>query len=253
MSYRLRNIGIAVALAVPGGPADDFLRHQLQEERPAGRGRASPSGSPRSDVAVGTSGAEVVATDAFCARAKSPRRNVVPGAISEPYADRDARRHRDDLRGRAGHAQPLQGRSGEQGIKAQLKGRLRAFRLAAAAEHQLLMRHPRRAATTSTSSARSRSGTEPVHACTKVVLRDLLVLKAPDSGAGRKASSAPSRTRASRRSLEVTDAPGAEALPCSLTNGDWTLELRPVTDADRQPGEHSRRLGHIALDGRLGA
>ena len=115
----------------PGGAADDLLRHQLQEAA-CSRARTSfPSGSQPRDIAVGTSGAEV--GDRTCsARSRSPSATSCRARSPSPSRSRRSSPPRRIYEGEQvtlNRFRPL----GEQGIKAQLKGRLRALRAAAAA------------------------------------------------------------------------------------------------------------------------
>ena len=63
---------------------------------------------------------------------------------------------------------------------------------------------------------------------TKVVLRDLLVLKAPSTGNVNKLGAKPDEGFAAI--IALTDAQ-AQKLFHVTTHGDWSLQLRPVTDA----------------------
>ena len=219
MSYRLRNIGIAVALAVLAALLTIF--YVTNYERPAGRGPRSRLVAAR-DVAVGVR--RRGGGDRRLLRAvEVAKRNVVPGAISQPDQIETlvaTERIYEGEQVTLNRFRPL----GEQGIKAQLKGRLRAFELAGS-EHQLLLGTLEGDHVDFVGSLEVGNGVT----LTKVVLRDLLVLKAPNSGAVESQARRRSRTKgfgdppADRRA-------GAEALP-RRHPGDWALQLRPVTDA----------------------
>ena len=190
------------------------------EERPAGRGPRSVWVAAR-DIAVGTPGAEV--GDRRLLRAvEVAKRNVVPGAISEPEQIETLVATERIYEGeQVTLFRPL----GEQGIKAQLKGRLRAFELAGT-EHQLLLGTLEEGDHIDFVGSLEVGNGIPV---TKVVLRDLLVLKAPSTGnVESKLGAKPDEGFAAI--IALTDAQ-AQKLFHVTTHGDWSLQLRPVTDA----------------------
>jgi Flp pilus assembly protein CpaB len=221
MSYRLRNIGIAVVLAVLAALLTIFYVTNYKKSVQQGEDLV-PVWVATRDIPVGTSGAEV--SDRNLLRATEiAKRSVVPGAISKPEQIEALIATEKVYEGEQltlSRFHPL----GEQGIKAQLKGRLRAFELAGN-EHQLLM------GTIDEGDHVDFVGSLEVGnlEVTKVVLRDLLVLKAPESGAVEtKLGARPDEAFAA--TLALTDAQ-AQKLFHVFTHGDWSLQLRPVTDA----------------------
>lgn len=221
MSYRLRNIGIAVVLAVLAALLTIFYVTNYKKSVQQGEDLV-PVWVATRDIPVGTSGAEV--SDRNLLRATEiAKRSVVPGAISKPEQIETLIATEKVYEGEQltlSRFHPL----GEQGIKAQLKGRLRAFELAGN-EHQLLM------GTIDEGDHVDFVGSLEVGnlQVTKVVLRDLLVLKAPESGAVETKLGARS-DEAFAAILALTDAQ-AQKLFHVFTHGDWSLQLRPVTDA----------------------
>jgi len=119
----------------------------------------------------------------------------------------------------------------EQGIRAQLKGNLRALQLAGD-DHQLLngtLKDGDRVDVV----ASIQLGGQLQKSATRVVLRDLLVLKAPETTRiGGKLGSNPNEPFSVM--LAVTDSQ-AQKLFYVTENGKWTLELRPVSDAADSP------------------
>lgn len=222
MSYRLRNIGIAVVLAVLAALLTIFYVTNYKKSVQQGEDLV-PVWVAAHDIPVGTSGSEVGDRN-LLRPLEIAKRSVVPGAISQPeqidqliateriYSGEQLTLNR---------FKPL----GEQGIKAQLKGRLRAIELAGN-EHQLLMGTLEEGDHVDfLGSLEVANGVK----LTKVVLRDLIVLKAPDSGAVEsKLGARPDEAFAAI--LGVTDAQ-SQKLFHVMINGDWHLELRPVTDA----------------------
>ena len=222
MSYRVRNIGIAVALAVLAALLTIFYVSNYKKSVQHGEDLV-PVWVAASDIAVGTSGSEV--GDRNLSRAvEVAKRSVVPGAISEPdqiEALVATERIYEGEQITLNRFKPLT----EQGIKAQLKGRLRAFDLAGN-EHQLLMGTVEEGDHVDFVGSLEVGNGTPV---TKVVLRDLLVLKAPSSGnVESKLGARPDQ--AFSTILALTDAQ-SQKLFHVVTHGDWALQLRPVTDA----------------------
>jgi Flp pilus assembly protein CpaB len=242
MSYRLRNIGIALALAVLAALLTIFYVTNYKKSVQQGEDLV-PVWVASRDVPVGTPGAEV--GDRRLLRAvEVAKRNVVPGAISEPRQIEQLVATEKIYEGEQvtlNRFRPL----GEQGIKAQLKGRLRAVELAGT-EHQLLL------GTLEEGDHVDFVGTLEVACCslTKVVLRDLLVLKAPNSGAVEsKLGARPDEGFSAI--LALTDAQ-SQKLFHVVEHGAWTLSLRPVTDAadSRNSVDGSASVMGLARSGR---
>jgi Flp pilus assembly protein CpaB len=241
MTYRIRNIGIAVALAIVAALLTTFYvtnykRNVQQSEQKV------PVFVASQDIALGTSGAEV-ANGKMLRVEHVPRRSVVPGAISQPdqidklvaveaiYAGEQisTRRFRT---------------AEEQGIRAQLKGNLRAMQIAGT-DSALL------AGTVQDGDRVDVVGnwTFPEGGqrhVARVFLRDLLVLQAPDT------SKIQSKIGANPNEpftvmLAVTDAQ-AQKLWWVVQNGDWSLQLRAVTDAADSP-DGFEDSGSVLADG----
>lgn len=243
MSYRLRNVGIAVVLAVLAALLTIFYVTNYKKSVQQGEDLV-PVWVASRDIAVGTSGSEV--GDRNLLRAvEIAKRSVVPGAISEPEQIDQLVATERIYQGEQitlNRFRPL----GEQGIKAQLKGRLRAFDLSGN-EQQLLM------GTLEEGDHVDFVGSLEVGngvTLTKVVLRDLLVLKAPSAGSVEsKLGSRPDEAFSAM--LAVTDAQ-AQKLFHVFIHGDWTLQLRPVTDAadSRNTVDGSASVMGLARSGR---
>jgi pilus assembly protein CpaB len=223
MSYRLRNIGIAVALAVLAALLTIFYVTNYKRSVQSGE-ELVPVYVAAGEVSVGTSGSEV--TDRNLLKpVEVARRSVVPGAISEPSQIQQlvaTERIYEGEQVTLNRFKPL----GEQGVRAQLKGRLRAVQLPGS-EAQLLV------GTVQTGDRVDVIGSlEPQNgqrgATTRVFLRDVLVLQAPDPvGVESKLTARPDEAFSAL--LAVTDTQ-AQKLFHVVTHGEWTFELRPVTD-----------------------
>lgn len=241
MTYRIRNIGIAVALAIVAALLTTFYVTNYKRTVQQGEEMVAVYVASR-DIPLGTPGADV-AQRSMLKVEHVTRRSVVPGAISqtgqidklvavEPiYAGEQisTRRFRTPQ---------------EQGIRAQLKGNLRAIQVAGS-EHQLL------AGTLKEGDRIDILGTWELpegrqNHVSRVVLRNLLVLKAPDtSQISSKIGSNPDQPF--NAMLQLTDAQ-AEKFWWLHENGEWSFQLRPVTD----PADTPERLENsvtLALDG----
>lgn len=227
MTYRLRNIGIAVALALVAGLLTVFyVTNYKQEVRNAEANVRVYVAS--ADIPAGTTGAEV---QALLTEQEVAKRNVTPGAISSP----------DQLEGRVAAAEIY---AGEQvttrrftteeakGIRAQISGNERALSVPGTAE-QLLV---------GTLAAGDRVDVvgswnvpeEKTNHVSRVVLRDLLVLEASTSADTSEKLTDPQQGGAYSAILALTDAQ-AQKLFWLTQNGTWSLQLRPTDDAADSP------------------
>ena len=237
MSYRLRNIGIAVALAVLAALLTIFYVTNYKQTVQSGE-ELVPVYVAAGEIPVGTSGDEVADRNLLKA-VEVARRNVVPGAISEPDQIEQLVATEKVYEGEQvtlNRFKPL----GEQGVYAQLKGRARAVQVPGS-EHQLLLGTVQTGDRVDFVGSLEFEGTQRQR-FTKVVLRDLLVLRAPgDAGVESKLTARPDE--AFSVLLRVSDVQ-AQKLLHLVTHGEWWLQLRPVTDAadSRAPAETDRSV-----------
>ncbi len=244
MTYRIRNIGIAVALAIVAALLTTFYvtnyKRTVQQSE-----QKVPVYVASHDIALGTSGADLSQRKMLRVEHVS-RRSVVPGAISQP-----------DQIDRLVAVEPIYAgeqistrrfrTAEEQGILAQLKGNLRAVQ-APGTQSQLLGGTLKAGDRVDVIGTWLMPETSQTHV-SRIVLRGLLVLQAPDATkVDGKIGTNPNEPF--NAILAMTDAQ-AEKFWWIAKNGDWTLQLRPATDATDSPDgiETSRSL---ALDG-LGA
>lgn len=221
MTYRIRNILIAVGLALVAMMLTLFYVTNYKRSV-----QKSTTGVPvyvaAKDIPAGTPGADIAKNGLRVETVQ--KRDVVAGAISSPsnvsglvlaaplYAGEQVtlRRFSDVA---------------AQGIRSQLKGTLRAVQVAgdsnqllagtlAAGDHVDLV-------------ANLRLDTNSTATATRIVLRDLTVLTAPtDPTLGKVSTPSGSMSVV----LAVTDTQ-VQRLFFVVKNGDWTLELRPVIGA----------------------
>ncbi|HVA31383.1 MAG TPA: Flp pilus assembly protein CpaB [Gaiellaceae bacterium] len=222
MTYRIRNVFIAVGLALVAMLLTLFYVTNYKRSVQHDSASVAVYVAAR-DIKAGSSGADMLKEHAL--RLESARRqDVVPGAISSPEQIQNL-----VLSGPlfAGEQVTLRRFAdvAAQGIRAQLKGTLRAVQIAGD-PNQLL------AGTLQTGDhvdlvANLRLGANSTATATRIVLRDLTVLTGPTDAALPKVSSPGG---SSSVILAVTDTQ-VQRLLFVIKNADWTLELRPVADA----------------------
>lgn len=222
MTYRIRNILIAVGLALVAMMLTLFYVTNYKRSV-----QKSTTGVPvyvaAHDLTAGTSGADIVKQHDL-RQETVQQRDVVPGAISNPH----------QVSGLVVSAPIYSGEqvtlrrfsdAAAQGIRSQLKGTLRAVQLAGdpnqllagtlqAGDHVDLVANLRLNSNTTTSE-------------TRIVLRNLTVLIAPPAPGLGKVSQQSGSVSAT---VAVTDTQ-VQRLFFVMKNADWTLELRPVVGA----------------------
>jgi pilus assembly protein CpaB len=239
MTYRLRNIAIAVALAVLAAMMTSFYVKQQKQDIQQGQ-VLTTVWVAKSDIPAGSVGDDITGQLESTEVAKSA---VTPGAIVQP----------EDLAGKvsaetiyAGEQVSLLRFSTEeaQGIRAQISGNLRAFQIPGDA-NQLLVGTLAAGDHVDIVGAWDSGGGGGGDKISRVVLRDILVLEAPEASTETKRVTQESGDQAVK--LAVTDAQ-AQKLFWIFTNGDWSLSLRPTTDAADSP-EGFEWSGTVLADG----
>jgi Flp pilus assembly protein CpaB len=230
MTYRLRNIGIAIALAVVAALLTTFYVTNYKRSVQHGEQKV-PVYVAAHDIALGTSGSDVAQGGGLRVE-QVPRRSVVHGAISQPsqieklvavdriYAGEQISTNR---------FRPLQ----EQGVQAQLKGNLRAIQVPGSATQLLngTLKDGDRVDVVGTWLMPEDSQNH----VSRVLLRNLLVLQAPETNTVEShLSSNPNEGFTAM--LAMTDSQ-ATKFWWVVQNGEWTLQLRPVTDPSDSPEE----------------
>ena len=228
MTYRVRNIAIAVALAVVAALLTTFYVTNYKKSVQSGEASVTVYVAAR-DIPIGTAGSDVV--DRKWIRSEQiDRRNVVPGAISDPTQIEDFSAAQALYAGEqvsTSRFRPLQ----EQGIHGQLKGNVRALQLPGD-EHQLLVGTLKRGDRVDVvGSWEFPEGTQ-IHV-SRVVLRDVLVLRAANEGKV-QSKIASGANLPYNAILAVTDRQALKLFWLSQ-NGDWTLQLRGVADVADSP------------------
>jgi Flp pilus assembly protein CpaB len=240
MTYRVRNIGVAVGLALVAALLTTFYvanykRHVQQSESTATVFVA------KRDIPQGTSGADLI-KNGWITTQQAVQRTVVPGAISNPDQVRNLIARQDiftgeqvSLRRFADHA--------EQGVRAQLHGPLRAISLPGTPD--ALLAGTLRDGDHVDLVANLKTGDCSTCFAARAVARDVLVLRAPTApnGASRVASTDTSVM------LAVNDRSEAQKIWYAVQNSSgWTLALRPVSKAVDSP-EDVEGLPSLLKDG----
>lgn len=254
MSYRIRNITIAVALAIIAAIMVSFYVSNYRRSVQTNEETVSIYVAAR-DIPAGTAGAKVI-HGAMLERREIARRTVAPGALSDPkqvegliaadpiYAGEQVTVRRFTT-------------AEERGIRSQITANERALQLPGD-ENQLLagtLKPGDRVDVVAsikykllhfkTPGAEEQTQGEELVA-SRVVLRDLLVLEATRDETGTQKIANPTSSPLSVK-LSVTDAQ-AQKLFFVMRNAEWTLQLRPPDDAADSP-ESVETVGSVLGDG----
>jgi Flp pilus assembly protein CpaB len=228
MTYRVRNIAIAVALAVVAALLTTFYVTNYKKSVQSGEEAVTVYVAAR-DIPIGTSGSDVI--DRKWIRSEEiNRRNVVPGAISDPTQIEEFSAAQPLYAGEqvsTSRFRPLE----EQGLRAQLKGNIRALQVPGD-EHQLLVGTLKSGDRVDVLGTWEFPEGNQVHV-SRVVLRDLLVLRAANEGKVQSKIASGANLPFSAI-LAVTDRQ-AHKFFWLTKNGEWSLQLRGVADATDSP------------------
>lgn len=226
MTYRIRNLLVAVGLALVAllltlYYVTNYKRSVQNSQKSAEVYVASH------DLPAGTAGADIVKQHDLKV-VSMQRRDVVPGAISNPSQIAGLVLSEAVYAGEQVTTRPFTDVAA-QGIRAQLKGTMRAVQIAGDPNQVL-------AGTLQPGDhvdvvANLHLQTSSTATATRIVLRDLTVLSTGSSAALSKSAS-PSGT--SSVILAVTDTQ-VQRLFYVVKDADWTLELRPVLNAVDSP------------------
>ena len=237
MTYRVRNLVIAVGLAAFAAALTSVYVSSYKRSVQTDESNVRVFVATK-DIPAGTSGAKAAA---LISSVEIARRNVVPGAVSQRDQVRDLVATDAIYAGEqvsARRFRPVQ----EVGVRAELKGNMRVFQLAGDANQLLAgtLKAQDRIDVVASVKYQVRqiegSGSDDKTAdieriATRIVLRDLLVLKVSGEVPGRVASASGETAWVQ---LAVSDSQ-AQKLFYVYKNHDWALELRPVVDATDSP------------------
>ncbi|HEX6664069.1 MAG TPA: Flp pilus assembly protein CpaB [Gaiellaceae bacterium] len=236
MNYRAKNIGIAVGLAALAAVLTSVYVVNYKRHVQHGEGKVTVLVAAK-DILAGTSGADVISHN-MLRKETVPRKAVVAGAISSPGQLAQYVATQDVYEGEQVTTRRFNPPT-EQGIRAQIKGTQRGYELAGDA-HQLLagtLKVGDHVDVVGSWDAGGGSfaagGGNNASVVSRVILRNLLVLRAPEAVSGGGAIS-PSGG-GSNIQLRLTDAQTQKLLWIEKNSVDsgkgWHLVLRPPTNS----------------------
>jgi Flp pilus assembly protein CpaB len=245
MTYRVRNIVLAVALAAVAALLVTFYVANYKKTVQQGEANVTVYVAAKR-IDAGTSGGEAL-RGSFLRTEKVARRNVVPGAISNPAQVEDLVVTETVYPGEqvtVSRFRPVQ----QRGVRAQLTGNQRAYQLPGDPNQLLVgtLKPGDRVDVVGNFKVKDmfRDDKEEVSVA-RIVMRDILVLQAPDGTAA--TSKLGGGQGAYSVQLAVTDAQ-VRKLFYTTQNGGWHLVLRPVVDPT-DTGENLEILNNVICDG----
>ncbi|MGE5691804.1 MAG: Flp pilus assembly protein CpaB [Pseudomonadota bacterium] len=244
MTYRLRNIVLAVGLAALAALLTSF--YVANYKRTVQQDEASVTVYVAAkEIPAGTPGSDVLA-DNLLRSEKVARRSVVPGAISQPSQVEDLVATETVYEGEqvsVNRFKPVEAA----GVRAELRGNLRAVQVDSDA-NSLLSGTVKRGDHVDLVGVFTvkREGSELEYFVSRVVLRNVLVLRGPSSDAS--TSKLAANNGEVNVQLAVTDAQSQKLEFARETAKGWTLALRPVSDSTDSP-ERLETLRTMLCDG----
>lgn len=226
MTYRVRNIAVAVGLALIAALLTTFYvanykRHVQQSESTVAVYVA------KHDIPAGTPGSDLV-KHGWITTANVVQRTVVPGAISNPEQVRNLITRQDIYNGEQISLRRFADNA-EQGVRSQLHGTLRALSLPGTPD--ALLSGTLRDGDHVDLIANLKTGECPTCFAVRDVARDLLVLRAPVTTATAKVTNTESSVL-----LAVSDNRDEQKIWFAVENSaGWSLALRPVANATENP------------------
>jgi Flp pilus assembly protein CpaB len=226
MNYRVKNIGIAVALAALAAILTSVYVVNYKRHVQRGEGKVTVLVAAH-DIPAGTAGADII-DQKLLKEQTVPRKAVVAGAISSPEQLAQYVATQDVYEGEQVSTRRFAPPT-EQGIRAQIKGTQRAYELSGDG-NQLL------SGTLKTGDHvdvvgdwnYKAQGQGDDHHVTRVILRNLLVMRPPEGTSSAKVTNPGSGSESVQ--LRLTDSQ-AQKLFWIETNGKWHLTLRPPVNA----------------------
>jgi Flp pilus assembly protein CpaB len=228
MNYRAKNIGIAVALAALAAILTSVYVVNYKRHVQSGEGKVTVLVAAR-DIPAGTSGADVV-DQKMLKEQTVPRKAVVAGAISSPDQLAQYVATQDVFEGEQVSTRRFAPPT-EQGIRAQIKGTQRAYELAGDSNQLLAgtLKDGDHVDVVGNWSVKSQGGNGGDRTITRVVLRNILVLRAPLGGSG-GATVTSGGDKSQNVQLRLTDIQVQKQFWIEK-NGDWHLTLRPPVNS----------------------
>jgi Flp pilus assembly protein CpaB len=242
VTYRLRNIVLAIALATLAAALTSFYVSNYKKSVRDGEENVTVFVASR-DIPAGTSGAKAAA---LLTPTQVERQNMVTGAITSRDQVKDlivTDKVFKDEQAIVRRFKPVE----QAGIKAELKANVRAVQLSGDANQLLAgtLKKGDRIDVLGNFKVREGNSNDERHYA-RTVLRDVLVLRAPQGDFSQgKLEGAVGSTGSVQ--LALTDAQ-ASKLFFTIKNGDWHLDLRSVNEATDSP-ESLESIDTILCDG----
>ncbi len=231
MTYRVKNITIAVVLALVAALLTMFYTTNFQRNVRKDETNVAVFVAVR-DIPAGTSGADLE-RKGLLKKSEVVRRNVVPGAISNPKQVADLVVTQPVYAGEQVSTRRFATPS-QRGVRSQLTGVQRAISIPGD-EHQLLAGTLTQGDRVDLVATFGVGGTSSLPV-TRIVLRDIEVLRAPNgTGTSAKVTSASDRNGGFSLLLKVTDTQVQKLYWVFTSAAAWHFELRPNTDAADSP------------------
>jgi Flp pilus assembly protein CpaB len=227
MNYRAKNIGIAIALAALAAILTSVYVVNYKRHVQNGEGKVPVLVAAR-DIPAGTSGADVV-DQKMLKEQTVPRKAVVAGAISSPDQLAQYVATQDVYEGEQVSSRRF-APPAEQGIRSQIKGTQRAYELAGDSNQLLAgtLKEGDHVDVVGNWAIKVNGGSGNDHHVTRVVLRNILVMRAPVGTGG--SGTVTGGDKSENLQLRVTDVQ-AQKLFWIEKNGDWHLTLRPPANS----------------------
>ena len=244
MTYRLRNIVIAIALAAVAALLTIFWVTNYKRNVQEGEADVTVWVAAR-DIPAGMSGDSVVDAGLLDER-HVDRRNVAPGAIASPEQIADDVAVEPVYAGEQVTTRRFAAPS-ERGIRAELTGNLRAMQIPGDA--QQLLAGEVKAGDHVDVVGTWKYPADTQNYVSRVVLRDLLVLEGARSVGEDQELTRPNSGLSA--TIAMTDAQASKMFFIQQ-NGEWSLVLRPGEDAADSP-EGAETAGTLLFDGLAGS
>ncbi len=241
MTYRTRNIVIAVVLAVLAALLTSIYVSNYKRNVRDAESSVTVWTASR-DIPAGTAGADLLAQH-LLTKQDVAKRTVVPGAISSPDQLSNQLLTQPLYAGEQVTARRF-GSPSEIGIRSQLKGTLRAIQIPGAPEQLLAgtLRAGDHVDLVVDIPLRDR-----VHV-SRVVLRDLLVLRAAQTSTTAKVTSGPNGGASVMLAVRDSQAPKLQWVIAQGRDNEWSLQLRPPVKSADSP-EKIESVTTILKDG----
>jgi len=229
MTYRVKNITIAVALALVAALLTSFYVTNYQRNVRKDETNV-PVWVATRDIPAGTAGADLAAKG-MLEKSEIVRRSVVPGAISNPAQVEQLVATQPIFQGEQVSTRRFASPA-ERGIRAKLTGVQRAIAVPGD-QHQLLAGTLKDGDRVDVVASWEYPDGSQIY-YSRIILRDVPVLRAPaGAGTSEKLASGPNGS-AFAATVLVTDVQ-VQKLYWAMKNGEWHFELRPPVDAADSP------------------